>query len=161
MYSFVFLRPECDELCFPSYQVLCSVGIWIYSVRDLFSSLPAVYFHWHLSMLFYKWWVSWLELNAFVLLFLLKNFVSFKKSTSVFWFSKLVLLYGGKSVKLATLKHVSLRLNMISKCYFYLYCFWYGKILSLFLIVPDIFRKNQNKHSIKIGVLYLFLLSAS
>ena len=42
-------------------------------------------------------------------------------STSVLWFSKLVLLYRGRSVKFDILKHVSLWLNMISQCYFYLY----------------------------------------
>ena len=42
-------------------------------------------------------------------------------STSVLWFSKLVLLYGRRSVKFDILKHVSLWLNMISQCYFYLY----------------------------------------
>lgn len=63
-----------------------------------------------------------LESNVFFfLIFSLKNYACCKKSTSAFLSNKLVLLYGGKSVKLGILKHVSLRLTMISKWYFYLY----------------------------------------
>lgn len=62
------------------------------------------------------------------------------------WFSKLALLYGGKSVKLGILKDVSLRLNMISKCYFYLCLLLVWPDIELvfgccFFVVPDIFRK--------------------
>lgn len=65
--------------------------------------------------------------------------------------SKLVLLYGETSIKLATFKHVSLNLNMISECYsciaFGFTCIDFGtaKYQACFCIVADIFRKNQNK----------------
>ena len=63
-------------------------------------------------------------------------------STLALWFSKSILLYGGNSVKFDIFKHVSLQLSVISKCYFsFVFCFWYGQIVSLFFIVSDVFRK--------------------
>lgn len=46
-----------------------SCGIGIHSGKDLFSGLPAVYFHGHLNMLFYKWWDSRVRTGCFFFFF--------------------------------------------------------------------------------------------
>lgn len=111
-----------QELFFPRCKVLYSVGVWINSLKDLFSGLPNVYIT-DIWACYFINEIPGLELNAFLffLTFIFKKLRQFRKVHLSFWFSKLVLLYRGKSVKLGILKHVSLRLNMISKHYFYMY----------------------------------------